>query len=688
MTPHGRASLIQEQYHTPLKRDRSPGKPQYGWREFFSIWFCALAGFCLPLSLLSTLNSQLIQFSWAEIGAQYMAALLFCSVLAGVFSGITWACAETTVGTGNGRFGDRETWIALNTLAATLVIGYQMLRGFRDWLYQSFYVSLEVPLWVLIGLFCLILVCIYMAARLGTSFITLLSNKAAIWISAGREPAILLLIISALFLLADGRITQRSVAHYQAADSQPAAPGNEANSNRPNILLITLDSLSAQNMSLYGSKLPTTPRLAEFARRSFVFERFYASCNMTTPAVISMHLGVRPWRHRVYRVSGALRQAPDLHSIAESLHEAGYESSAFVANPAANPALNMFASGFDYLSPELLDSAEYRIAHYGIGMYPALSMIRLQNLFPFNAFWSLLLRWRQFNGNANRLWYDPNLVFVPARNYLAKRRSVTTRPFFSWLHVFPPHYPYVAGPGFLYRYLPDQILDSSSSQSISSSDFYPASAANLIERLVLRYDEHIAYVDDLLGNFLAKMEADGLLKQTIVIISADHGEMFGKGFYHHGGPLLYEPLIHIPLIIHLPDQKSGQRIRELAEQVDLLPTIADLAHISISPNTDGCSLAPLLEGKKVPPREVYSMNFERSKSQATPRDGTVALIEGDFKYIHYLGANTAERQDELFNLFDDPGELNDLIATATEARPAMKKKIVDTLGRAGNNSYR
>lgn len=653
--------------------------PIHRWWDYCSTWIYSTTGFCLPLSLLFALNAQLAHLTWSEIAAQYLVGFLGCCSLAVVFGTILWLSAQLGTLLLRPTHANSNFFLACNTLVAGILVAYQLVRGVRDWLYQTFHISFSLKQLSLFAFFCLVLIGAYLTMRRNSGVHSLIPIRLSRTLNAGREPCLLLLAISLVLLFAGGGITRVPDELSHAGRPTVIEARNGPAGHKPNILLITMDALCASHMSLYGYSLPTTPHLVEFGSRSYVFERFYANSNMTTPAVASIHLGTRPWQHKVFRVFGSLQLNQRSHTIAQLLHQDGYETSAFIANPAAHPSVNVFSSGYDYLSPELLDLAEFKLAHVGIDKYPAISMIRLQSIFPFSFVWSFVQQWQQITGSINGHWYDPHLVFDATLKYLDRQPGRALRPFFSWIHIFPPHHPYVAGNGFLYRFLPDHVLQTYADQVVSSSDFYPASVASLVNKLSLRYDEHIAYADDELESFLNRMEVRGLLNRTIVIISADHGEMFEKHFYHHGGPYLFEPLIHVPLLIHLPGQQKGMRIKVLAEQVDLLPTILELAGLPVPNRTEGRSLVPLLDGRDLPPHPVFSMNFERNSAFGALTQGTVAMIEGDYKYIHYMGMNKIGRRDELFNLKNDPEELTNLSPSASDVATTMRSDLLSRL---------
>jgi arylsulfatase A-like enzyme len=192
----------------------------------------------------------------------------------------------------------------------------------------------------------------------------------------------------------------------------------------------------------------------------------------------------------------------------------------------------------------------------------------------------------------------------------------------------------------------------------------------------ISYDGFIRYCDKQFEDFIAQLTSRNRLKNTVVILSSDHGESFEHDYRGHGGPYLYEQLTHIPLIIKESEQSEGRIINDLIEQIDIPPTILDLANIPVPSWMEGRSLVPLMRGKRLPSIPAFSMNLAKNPSlwhQITK--GTIAVWEGDYKLIHYL----EEKKSLLFNLKQDPGELNNLFNKEPEVGQRLLTLIQDNL---------
>jgi arylsulfatase A-like enzyme len=203
------------------------------------------------------------------------------------------------------------------------------------------------------------------------------------------------------------------------------------------------------------------------------------------------------------------------------------------------------------------------------------------------------------------------------------------------------------------------------------ADPYPAHYQPEIDKLCLRYQENICYADFEFGKFLSFLTKKGLLDNSILIVSADHGEMFEKGYYEHGGPYLYQPLVHIPLIMHLPRQTQGQRMSANVSHVDLAPTILDLLGVKPPDWIDGKSFKQTLTDKDADTGIKFSMNLGYLNCPASLKTRSIAAIKGNYKLIKYLDWN----RYELFNLETDKGEQDNLISSQPEIFSSLKAEV-------------
>ncbi len=203
----------------------------------------------------------------------------------------------------------------------------------------------------------------------------------------------------------------------------------------------------------------------------------------------------------------------------------------------------------------------------------------------------------------------------------------------------------------------------------------------IVESLRYRYDEFIKYTDAQFEIFISELSRRKILDNTVIIISADHGESFEHDYIMHGGEKMYEQVTNIPLIIKEPGQTRGVVIDTLVEQIDIPATIVSIAGTEVPEWMEGVSLQPLLRGDSINRQGgVFAMNLERSSSRIGDpvTRGTIALWEGDYKLIYFLD----KKESILFNLADDPDEMKDLFHSDQETGQRMLSIIQANLTNA------
>ncbi len=228
------------------------------------------------------------------------------------------------------------------------------------------------------------------------------------------------------------------------------------------------------------------------------------------------------------------------------------------------------------------------------------------------------------------------------------------RPFLGYFHMLPPHEPYAARADFV-----DIFTDNwqpPEKPKLFGAQPMPQANLNRERRL---YDEYIAFTDAEIGRLLDNLEQQGVLDNTYVILTSDHGELFERGIRGHVTLTLYEGLTHIPLLIHKPGQQSREDVFQRTTAADVLPTLLHLTGQSIPDWVEGAVL-PTFGGAEAPAdRMVYSVEAKSNPKYAALTEATVAQYQDDIKLIRYFGYNADDRF-EMYNLKDDPEELNNI----------------------------
>ncbi len=497
-------------------------------------------------------------------------------------------------------------------------------------------------------------------------------------------------------------------APSDATAAQPAAPS----AGRPNVLLLTIDALSAQHMSLYGARRPTTPALAAFAQQATTFDRAYANGNFTTPGIASILTGTRPWTHRALQLPVWPRDDTRRTSLPALLAANGYRLGYVSTNAHAGGAAQGFGAYFQFARTDRI--GDVTLCTDGLSRYLRF-ICAAAEVPPVAEIDHLIDILRGPRGN---LEYDPRLAIHPALAWLAAVDR--DQPIFLWVHLFPPHSPYAAPSPWLGRFDASPLARDAAHTQPSWAWLESRLPAARVQTLEARYDESVSYVDYYAGQFLGRA-LDLLGSDTVVIVTADHGESFAHGYGAHTGPGLYDEIIRVPLIVKLPGQTVGRRSEALAEQVDIAPTLAEIAGLAPPADWEGrslldeCSAAEPEDGSSASAdrheadgpdiggsvarggalaphgiaadHPVFSMSFEQNPRLDALRTGSVAVIEGRWKLVHYMGALhypfMPRLGDELYDLAADPGERTNLAAQNPAQAQHLRALIDAELARHG-----
>ncbi len=429
-------------------------------------------------------------------------------------------------------------------------------------------------------------------------------------------------------------------------------------SARPDILLITLDATSARHLTMYGSKRPTSPNLQAFANGALTLDHFYANANWTRSGIASLLNGARPWTHQ--GDLGAPRQeVVNSQNLVKQLALAGYNT--------------------DYVGTNLFASPSFQRS------LPFFHRGRLFVSVPVGILGDL---GAHFPSLVRSLWLGPVPMLYSHfdfRHFLEKTRTPiaaaerlmgqapSNRPSFFWLHLVTEHDPYAAPPPFMGSFERSPLARSVRTTQThygfgaKADPCYPGIYEG-------RYDEAIRCMDDGLGGLFAWMKATGRYDRTLIVITADHGESFSHGYGGHGGPLLSEDLIHIPCLIKRPYQHSAERDDRLYEQCDLAPTLLQMVGLPIPVGIEGYPISRKPEGLP-----VFSMNHDLAFG---PPTFSVAIRLGDWKYVEHWGHWTVPwPRRELYDLAEDPGEHQNLVATRPDKAADLRGRILMELAR-------
>jgi arylsulfatase A-like enzyme len=413
-----------------------------------------------------------------------------------------------------------------------------------------------------------------------------------------------------------------------------------------NLLLITIDALRADHLTCLGYSRKITPNLDYFADNGVLFTQAISTSHMTPTSFVSMLTSTFPLMN-----GGWFDISKRGITLPLVLKAHGYHIAAFLSNPWLTSHYG-YHKGFDVFDNSISES--------GMVMKVLGKLIRkhIQVTPPF-------AKAQELNKKGIKWLHD------------------NRDNFFLWLHYMDVHGPYglLRNSISLYRSLlrmrVNQALGRSTYRAMKSNSLMPKGGIN---RFIDLYDAQIRYVDKMFGYLLHKLMELDILKDTLVVVTADHGQQFMEhGYYgHHSG--LYDELIHVPLIIIGPRLKS-QIITQQVSLLDLAPTILDMAGIEKPKAFLGDSLLGLMRGSSSEGGRLGAISetdvplgMSRLRGNQKRLDAKLRVISfrtDKWKYIYTEGG-----QDELYCLSTDPGERENLIDVEPEVATELRSKIV------------
>jgi arylsulfatase A-like enzyme len=469
-------------------------------------------------------------------------------------------------------------------------------------------------------------------------------------------------VLGVLALLTTGR---QAWTEARAAARLPAPPRGAKN-----VLLLVMDAVRADRLSLYGYTRDTTPHLIRWARRGVRFDAAMAPAPWTFPSHGSFLTGC--WPHALSRQWRPVLETPD-PTLAEFLSSHGYRTAGFVANTTYCSYETRMNRGFAHYE-------DYPLTLRNLLGSSAPGRWLVSNLLPPSDFYSR--KWIRYQSRdavgLNRALLD----------WLSRQRD--DRPFFAFLNYLDAHEPFVTPPGqgrhFGLR--PESLADGQ-----MLLDYWNLDKRQLTARDITLasdgYDDGIAFLDQQIGALLDALDRRGVLRETVVIIAADHGEMFGEHRIFTHGYSLYWPEIHVPLVILAPGGPVGQVVPEPVSLRDLPATVLDLLGLSADSPFPGHSLAAHWRGQSEPgqPSGTLAVSESAMPKELHPSAGVgpsqrglaLSLVAGG---RHYLRDSAGT--EELYDLASDLQESNNRIAAPEEAETVgqFRRTLLELLSAA------
>jgi arylsulfatase A-like enzyme len=465
----------------------------------------------------------------------------------------------------------------------------------------------------------------------------------------------------------------------------------QTGSSDANVIVIVIDTFRTDRLGIHGCERNLSPAMDRLAREGFAFHKAVAPSSWTKPSVASLFTGLYPGRHgavlsplrdEVVGYDGLTVLAPSHTTLAERMKEAGYRTAAFVTNPHIIPAY-YFDQGFDeFTQPAgkaelLLDKA---------------------------------LNWIETAGNEEKFFLylhviDPHTPYFPPKEYWEDYfvdpginapfiRQGDPGEIILWLDYFNKwdsegpedrfQFDYEKVIPEIQKMYPEKARDLTPLQVASQVylDFTGFDDPDLLRRkecLIGLYDAEVAYSDDSIAAFLEALEKRGVMDDTILVLTGDHGEAFLEHKYWGHGVAVYGEEVNVPLILHIPSAKGPYQggSHEPVSLVDLYPTMLDILGLSVPEGLDGCSLWPMIRKRS------------SSRPLKMPVYSEAILKGGDFVSAEVRGKKLIRTQRangtvewKYYDLDADPLEAEPLDPEmGTEAARALRRAIEQLRGK-------
>ena len=469
----------------------------------------------------------------------------------------------------------------------------------------------------------------------------------------------------------------------------------EMQPKQQNVIVVVFDALSASNIALYGYRRDTMPNLTRWTERAVVYHNHYASGNFTTPGTASLLTGTLPWTHRAFDLYGLV----DEPFVEKNFFTAfpNHYRLAYTHNPVANTLLNQFSEKMEdpiplaklLLTNDDIITSLFRKDESTATVGWTRAMKNKDEGYAYSLFLSHLLKafrertisdlQSQFPGGIPHIAGDNYFLLEDAIDWLSDTLNGIPQPFMGYFHFMPPHGPYNTHKSFFGHFDEDSYWPEYKPLDLFSDE--QSDAFELLFRKRTNYDEFILYVDQEFDRLMSQLETSGLLENTWVVLTSDHGEMFERGIVGHLTPVLYEPVIRVPLIIFEPGRNARTDIYSKTSAVDVLPTLLHVTEQNSADWSEGAVLPPFATIQELD-RNLYVIQARKNAQKAPLTTATLALLKEQYKLTYFFGypeLGGGERI-ELYDLENDPEELNDLYPGKRETGADLlyeKNKILE-----------
>jgi arylsulfatase A-like enzyme len=461
--------------------------------------------------------------------------------------------------------------------------------------------------------------------------------------------------------------------------------------NPPNIIVIVFDAFSAHHIPLLGYPRNTTPNLNRLVERATVYHNHYAAGNFTTPGTASLLTGTYPWTHRALRINNKVHQDYQSRNIFHVLDD--YHRITYSHNSLVRIFQKQFSRDIDYFKPRddlILGENNFLPKLFGhdedaATVSWARTIAKEDEGFSSSLFISHLTHYIQKKKNAYlekdfplglpRAGLD-SFILEDAIDWLIGNVNQFPQPFCGYFHFLPPHAPYHSRTDFSGAFMKDGFHSRRKPKHLLAKPGKIPLPSDL-NQYRRAYDEFILYVDAEFNRLFSAFERLGLLDNTWLLLTSDHGELFERGILGHTTPSMHDPIVRIPLMIFEPGQEERIDIYATTSAVDIFPTLLHILDRPIPSWTEGLVLSPYSYIRD--DRSIFALDAKMNDPEKRIETGSAMIIKSGYKFTNYFGYKFLPSDEPLIELYDidnDTEELVDISSANSTLVTALKEEVM------------
>lgn len=420
----------------------------------------------------------------------------------------------------------------------------------------------------------------------------------------------------------------------------------------PNIILLVIDCARVDHFGCYGYQAPTTPNIDALAEKSIIYDQAISSAGWTVPSFASLFTGTYPSKHGAHNENRYL--STQYPTLAELLSGQGYHTVGVCRNDWIAEATGLTRGFHEFYQP-----------NYG-------------NL---KRYFKRLIQYPLIHGRDS---WGYELIQMSIHRVLQRTHQ---KPFFLYLHLMELHMPYYIPSAYIDKFLPKHVSRSDALKVNQDPKKFYAGLVQMSEAdfQIHRafYDAALAYLDSLLGRFVEYLKSQKILDKTILIITSDHGESLGDHGHFDHYYVLYESLLHVPLIIHHPDLFGRGKVDTQVQLLDLYPTLLQLANVDsetyphsqgvILPPQDGCQTRDYTYAERFKDVKGLHQSFpgmDLTHLEKYELDRKTVVRSQRYKLIHSMLGN-----HELFDIKEDQNEMRNIYQENSEIAKSLEEEL-------------